>query len=82
VDISELLPTENSLPSIDATGSTTAKAGLPAISAPSPLTYAKFGLSGLMGLLGMYYLAAGKKQHDVEKMLIGAALTLGSFFLF
>jgi hypothetical protein len=42
----------------------------------------KMLVSGIMGLLGMYYLAMGKKESDVNKMLIGGALTLASFLLF
>ena len=54
---------------------------LPTVTASS-MTYWKFGLSGIVGLLGMYYLGAGKKQSDFGKMVLGAGLTLASFFLF
>lgn len=81
-----LLQNENSLPTIaDTMGpSTSTKANtgtLPTITASST-TYWKFGISSVVGLLGMFYLAAGKKQNDVGKMIIGAGLTLASFFLF
>ena len=88
-----LLQNENSLPTLaDTMGSpsTSPAAGtaismnsgaLPTVTA-SAATYWKFGLSCVVGLLGMYYLAAGKKQSDLGKMLLGAGLTLASFFLF
>ncbi|HEX4047186.1 MAG TPA: hypothetical protein VH309_05105 [Elusimicrobiota bacterium] len=84
-----LLQNENSLPTIqDTMGSPstttamTANTGtLPTVTA-SATTWWKFGVSSVVGLLGMYYLAAGKKQSDFGKMLLGAGLTLASFFLF
>lgn len=91
-----LLQNENSLPTLqDTLGSpstspvaglpggtgTLATGALPTFSA-SASTYWKFGVSSIVGLLGMYYLAAGKKQNDVGKMVLGAGLTLASFFLF
>ena len=87
-----LLQNENSLPTIDASGasSTASVSGmgismnpgeLPTVTA-SASSYWKFGVSAIVGLLGMYYLAAGKKQGDFGKMLLGAGLTLASFFLF
>jgi hypothetical protein len=92
MDIKDLLlPNENSLPAIDGNGlqSTTTLTGtismgngkLPTITA-SASTYWKFGVSAVVGLLGMYYLSAGKKQADFGKMVLGAGLTLASFFLF
>jgi len=84
VDIKDiLLQNENSLPTLDQNLSTTAaQGGLPTITPASSSTVWKFGVSAIVGLLGMYYLAAGKKQNDVGKMLLGAGLTLASFFLF
>lgn len=92
-----LLQNENSLPTLrDTLGSPTtsplnapaAQEGitmqpgqLPTVTTSSGTLW-KFGASSIVGLLGMYYLAAGKKQMDVTKMLIGAGLTLASFFLF
>ena len=87
-----LLQNENSLPTLqDASESSSTAPGagtismgngaLPTVTA-GPMTYFKFGASGIAGLLGMYYLAAGKKQSDIGKMLLGAGLTLASFFLF
>jgi hypothetical protein len=90
-----LLQNENALPTIqDTMGSpstspvagttemTAANTGsLPTVTASS-MTYWKFGVSSIVGLLGMYYLAAGKKQSDFGKMVLGAGLTLASFFLF
>ena len=87
-----LLQNENSLPTIDGSGSPSTSSGagtaismkpgeLPAVTASS-MTYWKFGVSSIVGLLGMYYLASGKKNNDVQKMLIGAALTLGSMFMY
>ena len=92
-----LLQNENSLPTLtDTLGSPTTSpvnapgtppgitmqpGQLPTISTSSGTLW-KFGVSSIVGLLGMYYLAAGKKQMDVGKMLLGAGLTLASFFLF
>jgi hypothetical protein len=77
-----LVGSEKSLPTLDQNLSTsTATRELPTITA-TPASYIKFGASAVAGLLGMYYLASGKKQNDVQKMVIGAALTLASFFIF
>jgi hypothetical protein len=54
---------------------------LPTVTASSSTVW-KIGISTIIGLLGMYYLAAGKKQNDVGKMILGAGLTLASLFLF
>jgi hypothetical protein len=54
---------------------------LPTFSASASSAW-KFGASSIVGLLGMFYLAAGKKQGDFGKMVLGAGLTLASFFLF
>jgi len=83
VDIKDLLlQNENSLPTLQGNLSTsTAQVSLPTVTA-SASSYWKFGASLVIGLLGMVFLGMGKKQNDVQKMLIGAALTLGSFFLF
>jgi hypothetical protein len=78
-----LLQNENSLPTLEQNLSTSTEQGaLPTITPTSNSTIWKFGLSAIVGVLGMYYLAAGKKQNDFGKMLIGAGLTLASFFLF
>jgi hypothetical protein len=78
-----LLQNENSLPTLEQNLSTTTDQGaLPTITAGSSSTIWKFGLSAVVGVLGMYYLAAGKKQGDFGKMVLGAGLTLASFFLF
>ncbi|MDE2142185.1 MAG: hypothetical protein KGJ84_07230 [Elusimicrobia bacterium] len=84
MDIKDILmQNENSLPTLAQNlSTTTTQGGLPTITPSSRFTVLKFGASGIMGLLGMYYLAAGKKQNDVNKMLIGAGLTLASFFIF
>lgn len=42
----------------------------------------KFGVSGILSVLGMYYLAVGKKESDLQKMLLGAAISLVALFLF
>lgn len=44
--------------------------------------FIKFGVSGILSLLGMYYLAIGKKESDVQKMLLGAGLSLVALFMF
>ena len=88
-----LLQDENSLPTltdtrgspstgpVNGTAITMDNGSLPTVTA-SASTWWKFGVSTLVGLLGMYYLAAGKKQGDFGKMMLGAGLTLASFFLF
>jgi hypothetical protein len=63
------------------TDASTGTGSLPTFSA-SASSYWKFGASGVVGLLGAYYLASGKKANDFNKMVIGAVLTLASFFLF
>ncbi len=63
---SVLLQSEDALPTITAHAS----------------TYWKMGGSAVMGLAGMLYLGYGKKNGDIRKMIIGAALTIGSLFIF
>jgi hypothetical protein len=78
-----LLQTEGALPTLEqnlSTG-TLAAPSLPTITADAS-TYWKMGGSTVMGLAGMVYLGYGKKNNDVRKMVIGAALTLGSIFVF
>lgn len=74
---------EDSLPTLEQNLSTAAVAApsLPTITADRS-TYLKMGGSTVMGLAGMVYLGYGKKHGDVRKMIIGAALTLGSIFVF
>ena len=48
----------------------------------TPQTYMKTGASVVCGVAGTCYLMYGKKMGDVGKMIIGAALTLASFFFF
>ena len=50
---------------------------LPTITADAS-TYWKFGASTIIGTAGMLYLGYGKKNNDVQKMIIGAVLTLAS----
>lgn len=78
-----LLGTENSLPTLDQnlSTSTAATPALPTITADAS-TYWKFGASSIMGLAGMLYLGYGKKNNDVQKMVIGAVLTLASVLFF
>ena len=75
-------PSTSPVTGIGATPPLTANTGtLPTFSASSSSVW-KFGVSSIVGLLGMFYLAAGKKQGDFGKMVLGAGLTLASFFLF
>ena len=78
-----LLQSEDSLPTLERAMSTgtTSPPSLPGITA-DPSTYWKFGGSTVIGIAGMMFLRYGKKNGDVEKMLIGAALTIGSIFIF
>jgi hypothetical protein len=72
---------ESGLPTISTTTGAAVQPPMPSI----PVTHAgifKFGVSGIMGLLGAYYLATGKRESDVQKMLIGGALTLAAMFFF
>ncbi len=77
-----LLQNENSLPTVEQTMSTSTETNALTMTPTSNKTLWKFGVSSIVGLLGMYYLAIGKKQSDFGKMLIGAGLTLASFFMF
>jgi hypothetical protein len=81
-----LMPGEDSLPTLEQNLSTATAAGTGASSLPTitadPMTYAKLGGSTVMGLAGMIYLGYGRKHNDARKMIIGAALTLGSILFF
>ena len=86
MDIKTLLTSsEDALPTLEQNLSTTtatvAESAFPTITADAS-TYWKIGGSTVMGLAGMLYLGYGKKHNDVKKMIIGVALTLGSFFVF
>jgi hypothetical protein len=77
-----LLQNENSLPTLQENLSTSTVQGeLPTIATSSSGLW-KFGISTIAGLLGAYYLMVGKRQNDVQKMIIGVVLTLASFLLF
>ncbi len=80
---SVLLQNEDALPTLaqNLSTGTVAASSLPAITADAA-TYWKMGGSTVMGLAGMVYLGYGKKNGDVKNMIIGAALTLGSIFIF
>ncbi len=41
----------------------------------------KMVLNGLMTAVGMYYLAMGKKEGNVQRMVIGGALIIAALFL-
>ena len=79
-----LLQTENSLPTLEGqtlTTGTIAVPSLPSITADAS-TYWKFGASTVIGTVGMLLLGYGKKNNDVRKMVIGAALTFASILFF
>ena len=58
-------------------------AGLPKeLTKPTTGGAFKMVLNGVMSAVGMYYLAVGKKESDVDKMLLGAGLILAALFLF
>lgn len=77
-----ILGSENTLPTAqDAVSTATAQPSLPTVTA-SASTWWKFGASSVCGLVGGVMLWSGKKNNDLNKMLIGAALTLASFFMF
>ena len=79
---SAIFQSEDALPTLEQNlSTTTAASAFPAITADAS-TYWKFGGSAVMGLAGMLYLGYGKKNGDVRQMFIGAALTLGSMFVF
>jgi hypothetical protein len=80
---SVLLQTEGALPTLEQNLSTGTLAGpsLPTITADAS-TYWKMGGSTVMGVAGMLYLGYGKKNNDVQKMIIGVVLTIGSIFVF
>ena len=82
MDIKDLLTnSEKALPTLDQTTSTGTTVSLPTLTA-TPETYVKTGASVILGVVGACYLMYGKKMGDVQKMIIGAALTLASFFIF
>ena len=97
MDIKDLiLENENSLPTLTDTlgspttghanapgtpGVTMENGQLPTITVGRDTAW-KFGANIIVGVLGTYYLLAGKRQNDFKKMLIGGALTLASFVLF
>ena len=80
---SVLSGSEDALPTLSQSLSTgtLAPSSLPTITA-DPATYLKLGGSTIMGIAGMMYLGYGKKHNDVQKMVIGAVLTLGSILFF
>ena len=75
-----LMNSENALPTLS-TSAVSAQPSLPTMKVTAG-GMTKFAVSGIAGILGMYYLASGKRENDVQKMLIGAALTIGSMFIF
>lgn len=84
MDIKDIITgSEDALPTLaqNLSTSTVASGGLPTINA-SASTYWKFGASTIMGTAGMLYLGYGRKNNDVQKMIIGAVLTFASVLLF
>jgi hypothetical protein len=86
---SVLLQSEDSLPTLQQNLSISTAAPAPGVTGQelptvtaTPAGYLKFGASTVMGLAGMLFLGYGKKNNDVQKMLLGAALTIGSMFVF
>ncbi len=76
-----LMNNEKSLPTIDQSNSTGTAVSMPVLTA-TPQIYVKTGLSVVTGVAGMCYLMYGKKAGDVQKMIIGAMLTILSFFFY
>lgn len=78
-----LLQSEDVLPTLEQGMSTAAVAApaLPTITADRS-AYIKMAGGAAMGLAGMLYLRYGKKNGDVQQMVIGAVLILGSVLLF
>lgn len=82
MDIKDILTNSDKvLPTLDQATSTGTTVSLPTLTA-TPQTYMKTGASVVCGVAGTCYLMYGKKMGDVGKMIIGAALTLASFFFF
>lgn len=48
----------------------------------NPVLAAKIVAGFALATAGMYYLGAGKRDRDLNKMLIGAALVLAGTFVF
>ncbi|MBI3289391.1 MAG: hypothetical protein HYZ74_07730 [Elusimicrobia bacterium] len=48
----------------------------------TPSVVGKMTLSTVLMACGMYYLASGRKEADVSRMITGAILTLLSIFVF
>lgn len=84
MDIKDIVAgAEGALPTLErnlSTG-TAAVPQLPTITA-DPLTLGKLAGGTMVGLAGMLLLGYGRKNNDVQKMLIGAALTFASVLLF
>lgn len=79
-----LMGSEDALPTLQqnlSTATVSTQPSLPTVTA-SPTGYLKFGASTVMGLAGMLFLGYGKKNGDVQKMIIGAVLTVASMFVF
>lgn len=74
---------EGTLPTLEqnlSTGAVVAPA-MPTITADAA-TYWKFAGGTIMGVAGALFLGYGKKNNDVQKMIIGAVLTFASVLLF
>jgi len=48
----------------------------------TPKVMGKMALSTMLMAVGMYYLASGRKQAELSRMLTGAALAVASVFVF
>lgn len=74
---------EGALPTLEQnlSTSTAASGQMPTITA-DPATLGKMAGGTVVGLAGMLLLGYGRKNNDVRKMLIGAALTFASVLLF
>lgn len=48
----------------------------------TPQVMGKMALSTVLMATGMFYLATGRRDAEMSRMLTGAALTLASVFLF
>ena len=79
-----LLQAENSLPTLVGQNLSTGSVSVPSLPTMTAdaSTYWKFGASTVIGTAGMLLLGYGKRNNDVRKMVLGAALTFASILFF
>lgn len=67
---------------MDASQAPQAAAGAKGLFHITPSILWKTAGSTIVTTAGLFYLGTGKKEQDLQKMIVGAALVLAGFFLF